>query len=483
MKKIILTTLVCIVYSFGFSQAFKTEHSAYFKKESEKDIYKIVFPTAYGFTTLHHLDNVMMDNTKAMVLTKYDQTMTSIESMTFNLPKLGLRASDLQNVIELEDRLIVLSKVMDKKMAKHQINAQVYSEKNNSVSDNKVLASFPISGYSKSGFYNITISPDQTKIAIVANMPFEKNTKENAKIWVYDNMLNLLWKQSETLNYESERAYNESVFIDNTGLVFLNKTTNAYKKTRENELLTFNGTSVNTQKISSPGFIPMKMQLITVNGKPMLTGFYWDGKKTVIKINSTEGNDNNGAFLYDIQANNLIGIHEWSTNLNTKDLKSLQVVDVKIIGDDIFLIGEKQLTDSAFRKQGNTTTMELDYTYTFGPSIVVNLDTKGTLKGFTPLFNTKTFTNYAKENGSLSALYLENGLRVFSNDSNNDISLKTYFSNEKTSFSKPMIIPFEGGTSTIPSLLPKTVRAVKNYGIIYYITNYGDRYWYNKTTW
>ncbi len=477
MKNSLIALITCLTISFGFAQEFKTEQSQSFKKESEKDVYKIVFPSAYGFMTLHHLDNVMMDNTKAMVLTKYDQSMQSIESKTFNLPKLGLRASDLQEVIELDGQLIFLSTVMDKKSAKHQVNAQVYSEKENTVSDNKVLASFAISGYSKSGFYEIAISPDQSKIAIVANMPFVKKTKEKVKVWVYDNQLNLLWEQDETLIYDSKRSYREDVFVQNSGVVVVNKTSNAYKKTRKSELLTFNGSTVDTQEFSSPGFMPMGMELVDVNGKSMLAGFFWNGKKSVIRINSKEGNDNDGAFLFDLESSSLIGIHEWSESLNSKDLKSLEVVDVKVLGDDIYMLGEKFLYDSEFRKNGNTITNEIDYLYTYGSSVIVNLDTKGTLKSFTLLFNSKKYKNAEKEKGSFSALHLENGLRVFANNSN--ISFNTFFTENKGTFATPRV----PGSTTSPYILPKTVKAVKDYGMVYYITNYGDRYWFNRMTW
>ncbi|WP_034057993.1 hypothetical protein [Lacinutrix jangbogonensis] len=482
MKKIILSLITCLTIGFGFAQVFNTEHSTHFKKESEKDTYKIVFPSAYGFTTLHHLDNVMMDNTKAMVLTKYDQDMKAGESLTFNLPKLGLRAADLQEVIEVDGKLIFLSKVMDKKSAKHQVNAQVFSEKGNSVSDNKVLSSFPIQKYSKSGFYKIAISPDKTKFAIVANMPFVKKTKEKVMIWVYDMELNLLWEQTKTLTFDSRKSYREAVFLQNSGLVVMNKTVDAFKKSRNNKLLTFNGKSVETLDFSSEGFIPMEMELIDVNGQSMLTGFFWNGKKSVVKINSKEGNNNDGAFLYNLGTNNLIGIHEWSDTLNAKDLKSLQVVDVKVKGDDIFMIGEKYLYDSEFRKTGNTTSTDLDYFYTYGSSVIVNFDTKGTLKSFTPLFKSEKLKNQAKEKGSLSTLFLENGLRVFSNNDRH-ITFSTFFTDNKGTFNRPSVIPYQSGTSTIPFVITKTVREVKDYAMVYYITNYGDRYWFNKMTW
>lgn len=138
----------------------------------------------------------------------------------------------------------------------------------------------------------------------------------------------------------------------------------------------------------------MEMKLINVNGLPMLAGFFWNAKKTVLKINSKEGNNNDGAFLYDLGTKTLIGIHEWSDTLDAKDLKSLQVVDVKVKGDDIYMIGEKYLYDSEFRKTGSTTSTELDYFYTYGSSVIVNFNTKGTLKSFTPLFMSKKFKDH-----------------------------------------------------------------------------------------
>jgi len=144
MKKYILILISISLFNFGFAQEFKTEVGSSFKKENEKEVYQIVFPSAYGFMTLHHLDNVMMDNTKAMTLTKYDQAMQSIETLTFNLPKMGARAADLVEVIELEDQLIIISDAMEKKSGKHEIYAQVYSVKENAVGERKILASFAL---------------------------------------------------------------------------------------------------------------------------------------------------------------------------------------------------------------------------------------------------------------------------------------------------------------------------------------------------
>lgn len=56
-------------------------------------------------------------------------------------------------------------------------------------------------------------------------------------------------------------------------------------------------------------------------------------------------------------------------------------MDVKVKGDDIYMIGEKYLYNSEFRKIDNAMSTDLDYLYTYGSSIIVNFDIRGTLKG------------------------------------------------------------------------------------------------------
>ncbi|KGL64089.1 hypothetical protein [Polaribacter sp. Hel1_85] len=488
MKKILIVFILCSFFNLSYSQQFKNRMSSSFNKENKNDIYKIVLPSPYGFTKLHYLENVFMDNTKSMILTKYDQEMKSTDTKSFNLPKLGLRASDLQEVIELDSQLIFLSTVMDKKLGKHQVNAQVYLSKESSVSDNKILASFEIEKYSRSGFYQISISPDKSKIAIVANMPYEKKKKETVKVWVYDNQLNLLWEQKETLTYNSEKVYEEKLFVQNSGEVIMSKKTNSHKKTRKSELLIFNSNSVDIVDFSSTDFMPMQTKLIEVNGNPMLTGFFWDGKTVIIKTNQTEGVDNDGAFLFDLNTKKLLGAHKWNNTINSKDLKSLQVISVNVINDDIYLLGEKQLETSEFKKGGNSMTTEIDYFYTYGSSVLVNIDTKGTLKSFKNLFESKKYKNNEKEKGSFSSLYLEDGLRIFSNYNKKEskyrgIMVNSFFFDNQISFLKPKITIPNYNYPVVPYVLSKTIKEVKNYNILYYITNYGDRYWFNKTTW
>src|SRR5690606_29176858 len=184
--------------------------------------------------------------------------------------------------------------------------------------------------------------------------------------------------------------------------------------------------------LSSEGFQPLNMKLVEMNNNPALAGFYWNGNSAIIKINAEEGEETSGAFLYDLNNRKLTAKHEWSSGLNAKDLKSLEVVNVALTDDAIYMVGEKQLSKSEFRKGGSSLGVEIDYFYTYGSSVLAAMDHQGTLLGFTPLFNAKNFKNTEKEKGSLAALYLENGLRIFAN--NEHINQYSYFTEQTSSF-------------------------------------------------
>lgn len=481
MKNNLLTFIACMSFSLGIAQSFKTEKSGGFEKANENTTYHIAFPSAYGFMTYSYLENVFMDNTKAITLTKYDQSMKAIESQTFNLPKLGLRAAHLIEVVELEDKLVFLSNCMDKKTGEHQLYAQVYNKEKNTISEKKVLATFAIEGYSKSGFYQVSVSPDRTKIGIFANMPFVKKTQEKVKVWLYASDLSILWEQSETINFDSKKAYQEITFVNNAGDLFLSKVTDFYKsKSRTTHLAKFDGKSVETTILSSDGFQPMNMKIIEVSGKTMLSGFFWDGKFGSVSTNTDKESSNHGVFLYDLSDQKLLGKHTWSKDLDTSTLKSLAVIDCKVTGEDVYLIGERHSTKSEFIKTGSSTSTDMNHFYTFGSGVVAHFDATGTLKGFNNISGTHDYKNSLKERGSIAVLELKDGLHIFRN--NSSLKHTPLFADQKETFQVPSVRP-NGGTPTQPYLIPATFKAVDDYNLAYFITNYGDQYWFNKMSW
>ena len=172
----------------------------------------------------------------------------------------------------------------------------------------------------------------------------------------------------------------------------------------------------------------------------------------------------------------LLGKHDFDFS-NSKNLKSLEPIYVNVLGDDIIIVAEKQTYTSKFRGQ----TTDLDYFYNYGPSVVINLDTKGTLKSFNYLDNSINLKNDSNERGSIAAMSLNGGLKLFYNKSN--LRIASYFDSEKTSHTgiKTKAKNEESGYTSYIS--PKSLETVRDYNLAYFVSTNGKQFWINKLTW
>merc|ERR1711974_431087 len=93
------------------------------------------------------------------------------------------------------------------------------------VSDIIELFTLPIEKVNNSGFFEIASSSDASRFAVLVNQPFEKKTNEAINILTFDENLKKLTETSQTLSFESERAYNETLFVENEGIVTIVKKT------------------------------------------------------------------------------------------------------------------------------------------------------------------------------------------------------------------------------------------------------------------
>ena len=51
-----------------------------------------------------------------------------------------------------------------------------------------------------------------------------------------------------------------------------------------------------------------------------------------------------------------------------------------------------------------------------------------------------------------------------------------YFTHTESKFISPSVKPNGTGSNSAPYIIPKTVREVNNYNLVYYISNYGNEY-------
>ena len=478
----ILLLLFLIIGQCGYSQRLKLERSQEFNKNHKKERSEIIFPSPYGFMTYSYTDVSFTNYAKGLTLTTYDQTMQDVGSTMIDFPSVGYKVASLDKVVETNNKLIIFTNFLSKKLGVHKTYVQSYDRESKSVSETSVAADFPIEKLSKSGQFTIKASEDKSKIVIVANLPFEKKTNEKVKIWMYDQNMNLLWEQSETLDYPSKRVYNEEVFVTNNGEVLLLKTSDFFKKSRKTEILKFDSKAVVKTAFSEDGFHPRDVHMIDFTTKQLFTGFYWNGDRPAINAKNPLGEDTEGAFLFDITENKILGKHAFKTSIseqNTLDLVSLKILGVELVGNDIYLVGEKQLKDSSFKGEGTTrVSTEIEYTYTYGSKLLVNMDMQGTLKDMTRTEAKNVYKDEKAIIGSTAVTYIAGGLRLFRNRWNasyekNYVQPETFYSESET----------KSNAIASMHLQPHTLKIVPDYNIIYFITQSGNTIKLNKMTW
>lgn len=478
MKKLITLFSLCFCISTS-AQEFKTESSKVYEKSHPNEITHVAFATAYGFSTYSYLENVFMDNQKEITINKYDQKMDQFGTKRFNLPKLDLRAADLNKVIELENELIFISNSMSKKKGIREIYAQVYNNESGEVSEAKTIASYPIEKYSKSGQVQISYSEDKNKIVVFANMPFVKKTNSKIKVWTFDAKLSKIWESSHELNLLSERAHNQDVHVGNDGTVYVVKRHQYNSKKASSNLITINGDTKEETIISAPNFFVRNTTLVNIGLENQIVGFYDTSKVPYIDAISDKGNATSGLFLYSLDSKKIIGQHLFDTKIpGAKDLSSVMPIFATVLADDIFIVAEKQTYTSKFKSDKST---DLDYLYTHGPTLIANLDTTGTLKDMSVLMNQSTYKNAQNERASTSVLPLNGGLKLFYNK--NTFTISSFYNTDKTTWMQPPTKYNESQSVTTTYLVPKSLKRVRDFNMIYFVSTNGKNYWLNRMTW
>lgn len=477
--KYFLSLLLMAMFTISHSQEFKIESSKSYEKQHPNSVTEVVFATPYGFSTYSYLKNVFLDNEKEITITKYDQQLNDFETVRFNLPKLDRRAADLDRVIELDTKLIFISNSMTLKDQIRNVYAQVYDSETSTVSEAKIIASFSIDSYSKSGQVEVSTSENKNQIAILAYMPFEKKTKQKIKVWTFDSNLQNIWESDHTLSTDSERAHNQDLHISNNGIVYILNRYDYNSKKAISYLITINNNDKVETVLSEPNFFIRNTAFLNLGFEHRLIGFYLEDKIPRVDNNSDRGNSTTGVFMYDISNQKLLAKHKFTANGKpVKNLTSVAPVFTHMFGDDIYIVGEKQTYSSKFR-EGNST--ELDYLYTHGPTIFINLDNKGTLKDMLLLNNTKTYKNEESDRASLAVLPL-NGLVTFYNNPALRIS-RFYGFEEKISWNEPPTKYEESYGAVTSYLVPSSLKKVSDFNLAYFVNSHGNKFWLNKITW
>ena len=425
---------------------------------------------------------------QAVYITKFDVDGNSGEQLDFALPKRAGKDATVLKVITGVNKLYVFSYIAVKKDKKNVLYAQVYDNVSGTVLETKEIYTLPIEKVNKSGFFNVEMSQDKNTLAVLINKPFVKKTKEKIETLILDTALNILSNNNYILSFDSNRANRETFFVENDGTITLIKKTDVFKKEPVTTAITIKGDQLTAQTISANKFYISDNKVITINNKQYLLGFATDNAKPTVSMG---GAKDKSFFIYNLSDKKLIKNQGWNDAILKKVLGKgflhLTVKYVIVKAESIYLVGDCFKEESKAIEGKN---FEYNYSYSFGPGVVVELNTNGDVAFDSFLKYGEGYKNEMKRIGSFKPIIKNNDIYFLGNEKlsiledkkvvfgNDNINAKVIVARRLGSNGYFSTIPFKsgivGGKGTTVDFAPtQTIRLNEK---TFYVYAFGNKY-------
>jgi len=376
---------------------------------------KYIFPTQEGFTT-YSVEEIgtRAYTSKIIYISKFDNTGKYLSSVELTLPKRQLKDATLLKIIEGNNKLYIFSYVALKKDKKNILYAQVYDNTTDTLGDTYELYTLPIAKVNNSGFFNVELSRNRKRFAVLVNKPFVKKTKEEIDVLILDANLELISNVKQQLSFDSKRSSHETLFVENDETVTLIKKTNLNKKSPITTVITIKGQILKEQQVSADNFYISDCKVITVNAKQYLVGFATDNAKPAVSMG---GAKDKSYFIYNISENKLVKNQSWKPEILKKVLGKgfidLKVKTILLDDNDIYIIGDRFSKKSEAIPGQN---FEYNYTYNFGPGVVIKLNTEGDIAYESYIKYGEEYNNNMKRLGSFYPFISNGALHILANE-------------------------------------------------------------------
>lgn len=283
-------------------------------------------------------------------------------------------ANLLKGFYALKDRLVMFKAEYSKATGAKMAHLWYYPFDVSGKRQKKVLLnSQPVESASNSGNFYVNVSSDGTKVAVIYELPFEKEGMEKCIVTVYDDNFKQLWKKDYTFTCESTRAPKNTIFVNNNGAVFILKQTDVKKAFDQFSFFTFSadGKTVTEKKIElGNGFvISTYRELFNAAGDLQLAGYYFMNKKVGINVETPDG---------------IFYLHVSGTNgdllaakINPNIVGTVKATQLLAMPDNtVCLVGERQFVGST---PISGKPFEYTYSYNYGSIYVTKLSADGSL--------------------------------------------------------------------------------------------------------
>jgi hypothetical protein len=255
-------------------------------------------------------------------------------------------ANIYKGIFALKDRLVMFKSEFSKLTGEKLYHLHYYLFESNGIRKKKtLLRSIRSESAFNSGNFVISASPDGSKLAVLSELPYNKDGIEKCLLSVYDQQFGLLWEKAYEFPYESTKVPNNDVFVNNQGKVFILKRIKAKKQFDRFSLFTFgaNGQNVIEKKVEfgNAFTISTYKHIINDQGDLILAGYYYNDKNVGINVETPDG-------LFYLRVDAVTGDLDASRFTPVKpqkqNLVALQVISLP--GNEVLLLGEQQFVST-----------------------------------------------------------------------------------------------------------------------------------------
>ena len=233
MKKLIILLLSIIALTKVNAQDISFD-----LKSTENHRDKITKRT-YGIKAIGHVDEctyylfrpyiavfneISHGSTESHFLGKYDKDLNLIKKAEIDLKQKN-KEKEFEGVYFLNGQLTLFSSFQNQNQKKHYLFAQNINKETLEKEDNiRLIGELDYSGIGKynNTFFQYEVSEDGSKVLAFYTVLSKKNEILKFGMYLYDNELNLLWKNENVFPKFTEGVFNYKKFkVDNSGNVYL----------------------------------------------------------------------------------------------------------------------------------------------------------------------------------------------------------------------------------------------------------------------
>lgn len=285
----------------------------------------------------------------------------------------------INNVVGVSKNAWVIVEHLDKAAATNTLSARLLEEDGKVGAEEKELISMPFEKMLNSGLNHVAVSPDKNTMAVVGELPYEKETQARLKIAIFD--INLKKNIEKEVNIPGEDTRNKSISVEvtNDGNVYILKRT--FTKNAEIALSVYHFdpqfpealSAENTVEFTAPTYIFNYITTTSPNNELVIAGTYYERKTVLVGDKAAVG------MFYFTQKKNEKSLKTIPLNAPVENLTARKIL---FANNTIFLTAEQYKETKIAPPPSSTGAAAFDYSYdyTHKNEYVIGMDVQGNKK-------------------------------------------------------------------------------------------------------